>query len=208
MGGAMMTEECSVCGHKERWHHIGYQKNTCVGDEGEPLATHAVSGIGDVTRGLWIPGPLPGMNEIVAAAKAGRGKGNGYARLKARWTNTVALLARAAKLGGKQRSNLRFEKIKGIGGFRERFEVMAPVPFFATGVRFEFRWHEKNRKRDPDNVAAGGRKVVLDGLVLAGTIANDGWGEVASWTDSFECGDKAGVIVTMTGQLTETKGPR
>ena len=34
-------------------------------------------------------------------------------------------------------------------------------------------WYEPNRHRDPDNIMAG-QKFILDGLVQAGTIPNDG----------------------------------
>ncbi len=34
----------------------------------------------------WIPGEFPSMNEIIAAAKSGRGRSNAYSRMKARFT--------------------------------------------------------------------------------------------------------------------------
>lgn len=105
---------------------------------------------------LWVPGPLPGMNELIAAAKSGRGKGNAYSRLKAEWTDAVIALANSSKLPPLKRS-----------------------------VVFRFTWVEKDRRRDPDNVAAGGRKLILDGLVAAGVLRGDGWRYVQSWTDHF-----------------------
>ena len=39
---------------------------------------------------FWVPGPLPGMNEIIAACKSGRGKFNGYSWLKNQLTKLVA----------------------------------------------------------------------------------------------------------------------
>jgi hypothetical protein len=115
---------------------------------------------------LFVPGPLPGMNETIDAAKSGRGKGNAYARLKRSWTGTVCLLARAARLPKCNR------------------------------VRMRFLWWEPNRRRDPDNIAAA-RKYVLDGLVLAGVLPNDGWDQISSWTDEFGHGpeEKPGVYV-------------
>ncbi len=114
---------------------------------------------------FFVPGPLPGLNELIDAAKSGRGKGNAYSRLKRSWTDTVILMARAAQLPKCQRA------------------------------RFSFRWQERNRKRDPDNVAAGGRKLVLDGLVKAGVLPGDGWEHVASWDDTFEVATRPGVLV-------------
>ena len=41
-------------------------------------------------------------------------------------------------------------------------------------VRLSISWYEPNGRRDIDNVAAGGTKVLLDGLVQAGILPNDG----------------------------------
>ena len=64
---------------------------------------------------------------------------------------------------------------------------------------FAFEWREKDRRRNPDNIAGGGKKLIFDGLVTAHVIANDGWGQVAGWSDSFAV-DAAnpGVWVTLT----------
>lgn len=43
----------------------------------------------------------------------------------------------------------------------------------------------KNRRKDPDNIAAA-KKFILDGLVAAGVIPNDGWNEIAGWTEDFK----------------------
>ena len=106
--------------------------------------------------GLWVPGPLPGMNELIAAAKGSRGRGVAYSRLKKQWTDVVVGLAQSQK-----------------------------VPAFPGRVVIEWTWHERDRRRDPDNVAAGGRKLVLDGLVKAGVLKGDGWRYIQSWTDRF-----------------------
>ncbi len=106
--------------------------------------------------GLWVPGPLPGMNELIAAAKGSGGRGAAYSRLKQQWTDAVVGLAQSQK-----------------------------VPAFPGRVVIEWTWHERDRRRDPDNVAAGGRKLVLDGLVKAGVLKGDGWRYIQSWTDRF-----------------------
>lgn len=117
---------------------------------------------------LWIPGPLPGLNELIGAAKGFGGKGIGYAKLKESWTTAVWAHAKNARLA-------RVERVK-----------------------LQFLWVEKNRKRDPDNVAAGGRKLVLDGLVKAGVLPGDGWEHVAGWVDAFEANKSApGVWITI-----------
>lgn len=125
-----------------------------------------------MTTSLFVPGRLPGMNEIVKSAKGYGGRGYGYAKLKREWTETVAILARAQKLTPMERG-------------RFRFEWFEPKP----GKRFKLR--------DPDNVAAGGRKVILDGLVEAGVIPDDSWGVVLGWDDRFSVGAKVGCLVTL-----------
>lgn len=122
---------------------------------------------------LWIDGPLPGQNEIIAAAKTGRGRFNGYARLKAQWSNDVFLLAKANRL--------------------KPWDKMANGP-----AEIEFQWRERGRRRDFDNIAAGA-KFVLDGLVKAGVLAGDGWSHVWSITHWFGVDAKRpGVLVRLS----------
>ena len=48
------------------------------------------------------------------------------------------------------------------------------------GVRLErpviiaFAWYERDNRRDPDNISAYGRKVILDALVELGVLSGDG----------------------------------
>lgn len=121
-----------------------------------------------VPRSFFVPGKLPGQNELIASAKGFAGNGFGYAKLKRKWTDDIALLVKAAKLG-----------------------------YAKSPVHLSFTWREKDRRRDPDNVAGGGRKLVLDGLVRAGVIGGDGWGFVAGWSDTFEISARPGVLVEM-----------
>jgi hypothetical protein len=39
----------------------------------------------------------------------------------------------------------------------------------------EFRWREPDERRDPDNIAAGGTKLILDSLQAMNVIHTDGW---------------------------------
>lgn len=121
----------------------------------------------EVGQRLWVPGQLPGTNDLVKAAKGFGGRGYGYAKIKRQWSDTVVLLARAAKLRPVQRA------------------------------RFRFTWCEAKRNRDPDNFTAGGRKVILDGLVCAGVLPGDGWAHVEGWQDTWEVGAKPGVLVEL-----------
>lgn len=48
-----------------------------------------------------------------------------------------------------------------------------------------FRWFEKNKRRDHDNVSSFGRKVIQDALVKANILLDDGWGYVIGFQDEF-----------------------
>lgn len=58
------------------------------------------------------------------------------------------------------------------------------------------RWFAKNKRKDPDNIAAG-VKFLLDGLVEAGKLKNDGWNQVNSISHLFEV-DKENPRVEVT----------
>lgn len=52
-------------------------------------------------------------------------------------------------------------------------------------VRLVFTWYEQSKQRDLDNISSMGRKLVLDALVEAKTIPNDGWKNVVGFEDRF-----------------------
>lgn len=121
---------------------------------------------------LFIPGRLPGLNEILDAKASfdprqrGRFRQNGYASLKRRWTAEIILQA--------HRQRLR--------------PVACP--------RLRFTWVEPNRRRDKDNIAAGGRKIILDALVRGGFLGGDAWKDYLDWQDIFTMDpDRPGVLV-------------
>ena len=90
-----------------------------------------------------------------------------YVHLKQRWVNTVARRASAAKLRP------------------------------CRHVRLTFTWHGTGRRRDIDRRVAGGRKLVLDGLVAGGVLPVDGCKSVAGWTDEYRVSAKRGVLITL-----------
>lgn len=97
---------------------------------------------------LFIPGPLPGLNDIIDWSKVRRGAWSLYQKKAAGWHQLIAAEARA----------------QGIH----------PV----TRAFFSFTWIESSRRRDKANVVAGGEKFILDGLRKAGILPNDGWRNV------------------------------
>ena len=67
-----------------------------------------------------------------------------------------------------------------------------------VNAKFVFLWLEPNKKRDKDNIAAGGRKYIFDSLVEMGILKGDGWNFVINWEDHFGTDHKKeGVIVLM-----------
>ncbi len=52
-------------------------------------------------------------------------------------------------------------------------------------IDLEITWYCKNRRKDKDNIMAG-TKFILDGLVMAGVIENDGWRHVGSISHDFK----------------------
>ena len=74
------------------------------------------------------------------------------------------------------------------------------LPYFAGIKRFEkpvrihFVWIEENKRRDLDNVCFA-KKFILDAMVRGGYLKDDNRKCVVGFTDSFEYGEKARVIL-------------
>jgi hypothetical protein len=119
---------------------------------------------------FFIPGPLPGLNEIIEASKGAGGLGRVYAKMKRQWTNHVA------------------------------FHVVAARVTVANRVRLELEWvepvHANKAERDPDNIEAG-QKFIWDGLKAAKRIPDDKRTNNAGTMHTHSAGPKAGVWVTV-----------
>ena len=96
---------------------------------------------------------MPGFNEIIKAAKQGRGKYQPYNDIKRKNTELVSWVSK--KIPKKKK------------------------------IFLDITWIEKDRRRDPDNIAAA-VKFIWDGLVEAGVIENDGWKQNGGWKNSFK----------------------
>ena len=90
---------------------------------------------------LIIPGRLPGLNEIIRAAKMGKGRYQPYSEMKHEYGDAITLLAQR-------------------------------LPKCGT-VKLLIKWYEPDSRRDIDNIAAGGTKLIMDSLVNAGVIKDD-----------------------------------
>jgi len=63
------------------------------------------------------------------------------------------------------------------------------LPPVKTKAKIIFTWYCANEKKDPDNISFA-KKFILDGLVSAGVLENDGWKQIEGFEDRFEV-DKA-----------------
>lgn len=52
-------------------------------------------------------------------------------------------------------------------------------------VKMTYKWYEKDRRRDMDNISSFGRKVIQDAIVKAGILPDDGWRYIKGFTDEF-----------------------
>ena len=103
-------------------------------------------------QSMFIPGILPGLNEIIKASisrhpKFKDAKFTGYARMKNEMMDRIGLYIIQARL--------------------------KPV----KEAYIEFQWNERGKKRDPDNIACG-KKFILDALVKSGILKGDGWKQI------------------------------
>ena len=64
------------------------------------------------------------------------------------------------------------------------------LPTFDGPVYMYYTWVEKDRRRDKDNIAAFGRKVIQDALVKDGVLKNDGWANIVGFSDRFDLDKK------------------
>ena len=109
-----------------------------------------------MTYKIVIPGELPDLNTIIAESKKGRGKWQPYNEMKQEYTNIVAWIAK---------SEIKKQLKK---------------------IDLEITWICKNRRKDKDNISGGGTKFILDGLVAAGVIENDGWKQIGDINHKFK----------------------
>lgn len=64
---------------------------------------------------------------------------------------------------------------------------------FTKPVAVKITWIDNSRK-DPDNICYS-KKYLLDGMVMAGVLKNDGKRQIVSFFDTFTSGDHEQIIV-------------
>jgi len=63
-------------------------------------------------------------------------------------------------------------------------------------VILKFFWYRTNKRTDPDNIDFA-KKFILDGLVKAGVLVDDGWDEIKEIYNKFGLSDTPSVILTI-----------
>ena len=70
-------------------------------------------------------------------------------------------------------------------------------------VVIEYTWYEPNEKRDLDNIAAFGMKVIQDALVKCGVLKNDGWKYIIGFENRFRVDRKDPHITVIIKEVAE-----
>ena len=71
-------------------------------------------------------------------------------------------------------------------------------------IDLAFYWYCKNRRRDKDNIIAG-QRFVIDGLVQAGVIENDGWEQIGNIFHFFEVDAKNPRVEVIIKEVEESE---
>lgn len=126
---------------------------------------------------VWIPGRLPGLNELLSSKSSQQGNWNAYNDTKRRWYGLIKLLAQA-----------------------NRLEPVGPG-------YWTFLFCEENRRRDPDNVVSGGVKLLFDSLVGAGVMKGDSWAHVLGYVGYWgQFSGRVGCLVHFDAERVWSKG--
>ena len=115
---------------------------------------------------IKIPFQLPTLNKILATAKMQRLFYSPYNKQKSELTDKIKIIA------------------------RRQFDGLLKYP-----VEVAIKWICANRRTDPDNIASG-KKFLLDGLIDADILDDDGWKQIVSFEDTFAVGEP-GLIVEL-----------
>ena len=95
---------------------------------------------------------------------------------------------RACRSGWKAGARMKEKIQKDIGWF------LKDLPVFENPIIIHFLWIEDNKRRDYDNVAFA-KKFILDAMQEQGRLKNDNRKFVVGFSDDFEYGQTAGVIL-------------
>ena len=79
----------------------------------------------------------------------------------------------------------RYNDMKKINTEKVTWIAKSKIKKQFKKIDLEIRWICKNRRKDKDNIMAGA-KFILDGLVQANVIENDGWNQIGDIVHKFE----------------------
>ena len=91
---------------------------------------------------------------------------------------TLNQIIKAAKSHYHAYNNMKRENTEKVAWCAKKLPKLEQVALHIT-------WCRKDRRTDPDNVIVA-VKFILDGLVQAGVLENDGWKEVAGISHEWE----------------------
>lgn len=93
-----------------------------------------------------------------------------------------------------------YKRMKSEWGATIRYYIKQEKLQPMARAEIKFLWIEKDRRRDPDNIMSA-QKFVLDAIVTAGLMNNDGWNQIEGIAHRFQVagkGDNPGVLVFMS----------
>lgn len=62
--------------------------------------------------------------------------------------------------------------------------AFSQIPILTTPINLKINWYCKNKRKDKDNIAFA-IKFILDGMISAKVIENDGWKEIGDFKHKF-----------------------
>lgn len=153
-----------------------HTQKTAAKDTVYPVHTDSVGDLAERSlppsmQTFFFPGLLPGLNELIDAAKTkrtDRRAGSAYTTMKKQYGETL------------------------------QWQLLKDGAQHVAHAFFEFQWVERDESRDPDNITGGGRKILLDALVKAGVLTDDSRKYVRGWVDRWATDpNNPGVRVTI-----------
>jgi Holliday junction resolvase RusA-like endonuclease len=111
---------------------------------------------------IIVQGQFPSLNEFIDANRRGRGKTNRGNAMKKESQNIISMY---------------------ILNHMRKVHIDKPI-------YLKYRFYERSKRRDLDNISGYFHKVFQDALVRCGTIHNDNWHYIVGFSDEFYIDNK------------------
>lgn len=92
--------------------------------------------------------------------------------------NYIAEASRHPQCGAKLKRDYMMIASNAIRRQLPRIKIEKPV-------KIHYRYYEASKRRDPSNVASCAVKIIEDSLQQCGVISNDGWANIAGYSQDF-----------------------